>query len=143
MSYPRKLPDRKMLRRLYVQENRSLGWIAKQYGVRESTARHTLRRDAERDGIGWPLKRGGKQEWLPRKVQAIHRGRDEVRNVLIAAEIREALEAFGLSQTRFARISGVSQSQISRILAAEHAWARRTTAQKVERAIVGLERRAA
>ncbi len=140
MPAHRKLPPRAELRRLYVQQNLSFSQIAARYGTAVDTVRHTLERDARSDGIGWPLKARGRGHWLNRKVAAIHAGRDEVRNILVAAEIREALASFKLSQTAFAKRAGISQPQVSRILSASSGYCRRDTAQRVERAIRELER---
>jgi hypothetical protein len=143
MAASRKLPPRAELRRLYVQQNLSLAQIAQRYGTAVVTVRHTLARDARRDGVTWPLKARGAGHWRNRKSAAIHTGRDECRNILVAAEIREAMESFELSQTAFAALAEISQAQVSRILSTSATgYCRRTTAQKVERTVRDLEKRA-
>lgn len=141
----RKLPPPATLRRLYVDQNLSLAAIAKEYGVKPVGVRHTLERDARRDGVPWPLKSRGKgPSGRAKKIAAMRVARDEVRSIMVAAEIREAMAKFGLSQTKIAPHLGIGQPLVSQILlSGKDGYCLRTTAQKVERGIRRLEHRAA
>lgn len=140
MPAHRKLPPRRELRKLYLDQNMSLQQIADRYGVFDHrTVLRTIKRDAKRDGLTWPLKQGGAGSWARRKSEAIRAGRDEVKTLLVAAEIRES----GLSHSELERRSGVSQTQISAIVKGEYEWMRRTNAEKIMAAIERHERSAA
>lgn len=143
MPAHRILPPRRKLRRLYVAENRSIKSIADEYGVTYRSVLNTLKRDARIDDEPWPLKQVGRGEWKRRKSEAIRAGRDEVLAILVVAEIREALIKYHLTQHQFAALSGISQSQLSRLLATANRYTRRATALKVEAAVRDLEKRAA
>lgn len=144
MPAHRRLPPRAELRRLYVGKNMSVQQLADTYGVGYRAVLDTMRRDALLDGVAWPLKGVGTGTHLPRKVVAIRRGRDEVKATLVAMEIRECLQSYGVSQHRLASmVEGLHQGTLSRITTGEVEWVRRSTAEAVQRAVTSVETRAA
>lgn len=136
MPAVRLLPSAERLRKEYAEH--SAAWVSTAYGVHYDTVRSTMRRDARRLGLSWPMKPAAGSPGFSR---AVRKGRDEVRALLVVGEINEALQTYNLGQHDFSRLSGVPQSQLSRLLAGQQTWVRRKTAARVENAIVRLERR--
>lgn len=141
MPYPRKLPDWPTLRRLYVDEGRSFGWLAKEYGVHSANrVRETMKRDALKRGVPWPLKKGT-AGWEERRAASIRRHQhDAVKSDLVRMEIQECREVYSITLGDLAERSGVDENTLSRIANGDRPWIQRKTAEAIMSAISEIER---